>query len=125
LQDLFSRKQINTDGLHWHSNEFLINAEFVAILDYYVAVSLSAKSSDAEWFRPYYRLRVKIDKSFDGTKEKHPDWRPQLQAVLKAWQKKFPAVIRKKRPQLSASAADHAEAGGADATEDDLRAAGC
>jgi hypothetical protein len=56
---------------------------------------------------------------FDGKTAKRPDWRPQLLAVLKAWQEKFPAVTRKKRPRLS-SAPDYAKSGRLAITEDDL-----
>ena len=48
-----SRKQISEDGLA--RNEFLINEEFVAMLDNYVVTSLSAKSSEAQPFRNFYR----------------------------------------------------------------------
>ena len=119
MDDLFSRKQINADGSH--SNEFLINEEFVAMLDYYVVVSLSAKASEAERFRPYYRQRVDIYKMFDGKAlaQNRPAWRPQLLALLKAWQETFPAVARKKKNRTS-SAPDDAATGRLAITEDDL-----
>ena len=46
---IHSRKQISEDGLA--INEFLINEEFIAMLDYYVVTSLSAKSSEGQPFR--------------------------------------------------------------------------
>ena len=117
MDDLFSRKQIKADGSL--SNEFLINEEFVAMLDYYVVVSLSAKASDAERFRPYYSQHVDIYKKFDGKVQNRPAWRPQLLALLKAWQEKFPAVARKKKSRIS-SASDDAASGRLAITEDDL-----
>ena len=47
-----SRKQIRENGST--SDEFLINEEFITMLDYYVMTSLSTKSSEAESFRTFY-----------------------------------------------------------------------
>ena len=41
MQAVFDRKQIREDGSA--SNKFLINMEFIAMFDYYVVTSLSAK----------------------------------------------------------------------------------
>jgi hypothetical protein len=46
LAEVFARKQLNEDGSP--SDRYLINEEFVAMLDYYVAASLSAKVADAD-----------------------------------------------------------------------------
>ena len=118
MDDAFSRKQINADGSL--STEFIINAEFVAMLDYYVATSLSAKGPDAERFRPYYRKQVGIYKSFDGKTEGRGDWRPQLLAILKGWQTLFPAVVRKKKSRLSGGTVAAVEPSDLGITQDDL-----
>ena len=118
MDDIFSCKQIKEDGSR--SDDFLINAEFVAMLDYYIAASLSAKAGDAEKLRSFYVDRVNLYKGFDGSSAKRPDWRPQLLKVLKDWQAKFPIVARKKKVSLSVLAgADTPGAGGSRLTEDD------
>ena len=58
-----SRKQIREDGSA--SNKFLINEEFINMLDYYVVTSLSAKS-ETESFRSFYCERVAMYKALDG-----------------------------------------------------------
>jgi hypothetical protein len=57
-----------------------VNEELVAMLDYYVAVSLSAEVAHAEQFKPYIRMQVLIYKAFNGTSGRE-SWRPQLLAV--------------------------------------------
>ena len=118
MDDIFSCKQIREDGSR--SNEFLINEEFVAMLDFYIAASLSARTGDAEKLRPFYADRVELYKGFDGSSTKRPDWRPQLLRVLQDWQAKFPMVARKKKASLSVlSGVDSPGAGGSRLTEDD------
>ena len=46
-----SRKQISEDGSA--HNEFFINEEFIAMLDYYVVTSLSAKQTEAQPLRTF------------------------------------------------------------------------
>ena len=111
-------KQINADGSP--SDEFLINAEFVAMLDYYVVTSLSAKGPDAEKFRPYYRQHVAIYKAFDGQTAGRDDWRPQLLKVLKDWQAMFPGIQRKKKNRLSEGYAAAARSEDLGLTNDDF-----
>ena len=102
------------------SDEYIINAEFVAMLDYHVATSLSAKTSGAERFRPYYRQHVGIYKAFDGKTACRAVWRPQLLAVLKDWQARFSGVARKKKNRLSGRFAATAVSEDPGVTQDDL-----
>jgi len=90
------------------------------MLDYYIATSLSAKTSDAERFRPYYRQHVAIYKAFDGKTAGRADWRPQLLAVLKDWQEMFSGVARKKKNRLSGRFAAAAVSEDPGVTQDDL-----
>ena len=48
------------------SDEYLINEEFMAMLDYYVAACLSAGASEAAGFRSFYAERVLLYKALDG-----------------------------------------------------------
>ena len=70
-----SCKRICEDGSA--SDEFLINEEFIAMLDYYVVISLLAKSSEAESFRTFYCEQVAMYKALDGQKNRR-NWRPAL-----------------------------------------------
>ena len=98
LEDVFNRRQLNEDGSS--SNKFLINEELVAMLDSYVAVSLSAKIAHAEQFKPHYRKQVEIYKAFNGTSGRE-SWRPQLLAVLQNWLAKFPHAVSKMKSRIS------------------------
>ena len=65
MEYVFYRKQLtgNEDGMS--SDRLLINEEFIAILDYYIGTTPSAKSTDAEAQRPYYLERVVLYKALD------------------------------------------------------------
>ena len=52
------------------SNEFLINTEFFAMLDYYVVTSLSAQLSKGQPFRIFYCLRVAMYKALDRQQDR-------------------------------------------------------
>ena len=56
MEDVLERRQCKEDGSA--SDEYLINVEFMAMLDYYVAVCLSARASEAAGFRSFYAERV-------------------------------------------------------------------
>jgi hypothetical protein len=101
LDGIFSCKQIKEDGSR--SEEFLINAEFVAMLYFYIAASQSEKTGCLRRLRrqPFYVDRVNLYKGFDGIRAKCQDWRPQLLIVLRGWQVNFPTVARKKNVSLS------------------------
>ena len=62
-----NRKQLNEDGTP--SDEFLINEEFIAMLDYYIAASLSGRLADAVALRPRGLLctRPSMEKMARGT----------------------------------------------------------
>ena len=72
-------KLISEDGSV--SNEFLIKEEFIAMLNYYVVTSLSAKSIEAQHFRTIYCERVAVSKALDGQQDRR-NWRPALREVL-------------------------------------------
>ena len=81
MEDVFHGKQLNEDGTS--SDRLLINEEFTAMLDYYIAKTLSAKSTDAEAQRPYQLdiERVTLYKDLDrqdGTR----NWRTPLFNLL-------------------------------------------
>ena len=77
-----SRKQNSEDGSA--GNKFLINEEFIAMLDYCVVTSLSAKSSEGQPFRIFYCERVEMCKALDGHQDRR-NWRPALLEVLDGW----------------------------------------
>ena len=65
MKAVFDCKQISEGGPGSTSDEFLINKEFIAMLDYYVVTSLSANSSKAESFRAFYcDLQTRCDHCF-------------------------------------------------------------
>ena len=76
------------------SDEFLINVEFIAMLDYYVVTSLSAKSSEAESFRTLYCERMAIYKALDGQQDRR-NCSPALLEVLDVWLRLFAEVASK------------------------------
>ena len=77
-----SRKQISEDGSA--NDEFLINEEFISMLDYYVVTSLSTKSSEVKSFRTFYCERVAVYKALNGQQDWR-NWRPALLEVLDGW----------------------------------------
>ena len=96
-----NRKQLNEDGTP--SDEFLINEEFIAMLDYYIAASLSGRLVDAVALRPFYTTRVALYKAFNG-KDGARDWRSLLLAQLQAWLTAFPDSRNKRRNRFSVGA---------------------
>ena len=96
---MFARKQLNEDGSP--SDRYLINEEFVAMLDYHVAACLSAKMADADALVPFYFERVAVGK---GSKR---DWRPLLLEQLTSWLSLlFPVCASRKRSRLSSGSSD-------------------
>ena len=93
-----NRKQLNEDGSS--GDEFLINEAFVAMLDFYVATSLSVLASDAEALRPFYDERVVIYQALDGN-EGRKCWRKELRDQLAEWLQDFPECASKKKGRLS------------------------
>ena len=63
------------------SDRLLINEEFIAMLNYYIATTVSAKSTDAEAQRPYYLERIALYKALDG-QDGRRDWRSPLLDLL-------------------------------------------
>ena len=101
-----SRKQISDDGSA--SNEFLINEEFITVLDYYVVTSLSAKSSEAEPFRTFYCKWVAMYKALDGQQDRR-NWRLGLLEGLDGWLRMFSEVASKRNGRLLFGSATHAQ----------------
>ena len=101
-----SRKQISNDGSA--SNEFLINEEFIAMLDYYVVTSLSAKSSEAQHFRTFHCVWLAMYKALDKKQDRR-NWRPALLEVLNGWLRMFPEAASKNKGRLSFGSATHAQ----------------
>ena len=64
VEDVLERRQCKEDGSA--SDEYLINEEFMAMLDYYVAACLSARAGEAAGFRSFYAERVLLYKSLDA-----------------------------------------------------------
>ena len=94
------RKQLKEDGTT--SDEFLITEEFIAMLDFYVASSLSGKLSDAVELRPFYEQRVAVYKALNGQNGVR-DWRPLLLEQLQQWLSSFPESVNKRKNRLSVS----------------------
>ena len=103
MADVFARKQLNEDGPP--SDRHLINEEFVAMLDYYVAASLSAKVADADAMVPFCLERVALYKALDG-KDGRRDWRPVLLEQLTSWLTGFPECASRKRSRISSGSSD-------------------
>ncbi len=103
MAEVFARKQLNEDGSP--SDRYLINEEFVAMLDYYVAASLSAKVADADAMVTFYLERVALYKAFDGKGDRR-DWRPLLLEQLTKWLTSFPECASRKRSRLSSGSSD-------------------
>ena len=87
MEDVLERKQCKEDRLA--SDEYLINEEFMAMLDYYVAACLSARAAG---FRSFYAERVLLYKALDG-KERRRAWRQALLKVLRSWLERFPDCV--------------------------------
>ena len=94
MEDVLERRQCKEDGSA--REEYLINEEFMAMLDYYVAACLSARASEATGFRSFYAERVLLYKALDG-KERRRAWRPALFEVLRSWLERFPDCVNKKK----------------------------
>ena len=94
MEDVLERRQCKEDGSA--SDEYLINEEFMAMLDYYVAACLSARASEAVGFKSFYAKRVLLCKALDGKKRRRA-WRPALLKVLRSWLARFPDCVNKKK----------------------------
>ena len=92
-----NRKKPNPDGSP--SEDFLINEEFVAMMDWLVATCLSAGVADARNLDEYYRRQVKLYKHFNGNEGKR-NWRDDLCAELERWLERFPAAAKRSRTSL-------------------------
>ena len=67
MEDVLERSQCKEDGSA--SDEYLINEEFMTMLDYYVAACLSVRASEAAGFRSFYAERVLLYTRREGKKE--------------------------------------------------------
>ena len=96
--------------IHRARDEFLIHEEFIAILDYYVVTSLSAKSGEAQHFRTFHCEWVAMYKALDGQQDQR-NWRPwpALHEMLDGWLSIFPKVASKNKGRLSFGSATHAQ----------------
>ena len=63
MKYVFHCKQLYEDGTS--SDRLLINEEFILLFDYSIAITLSAKSTDAEEQWPCYLERVAPYKALD------------------------------------------------------------
>ena len=82
-----SHKQISEDGSARNEiqfNEFLMNEEFIAMLDYYVVTSLrlSVKSSEAKPFRTFYCDREAVYKALDGQQDRRNSGAGRVAALV-------------------------------------------
>ncbi len=93
----FQRKRNNPDGTP--SQNFLINEELVAMMDWLVASCLSAEVAEARGLNNFYKERVNLYKHLNGS-EGRRDWRKELVAVLESWLERFPAVLRRANSSL-------------------------
>ena len=94
MHDVFARKQLNKGGSPSH--RYLINGEFVAMLDYYVVTCPSAKVANADAMDAngtLYFERVAVYKALDGTGGR----RDQLFEQLTSWLAAFPGCTSRKR----------------------------
>ena len=95
MEDVLERRQCKEDGSA--SDEYLINEEFMAMLDYYVAACLSARASEAAGFRSFYAERVLLYKALDGKERRRASsWRPALLEVLRSWLERFPDCVTRR-----------------------------
>lgn len=106
MEDIMNQKQLNEDGSP--SDQFLINEEFIAMLDYYVATSLSGRLPKTAVFQHFYKERVRLYKAFDGAEGKR-NWRPLLLEQLNDWPTRFPDSVSKRRSRLSGVASKAAQ----------------
>ena len=90
-----SCNQISDDGLA--SNEFLINEEFIAMLDHYVVKSLPAKLSEAQPSESFI--------ASDGQKGRR-NWEPALLEFLDRWLRLFPEIASMNKGRFSVSLDD-------------------
>ena len=88
------RKQLDANGNI--SDQYAINEEFYAMLDFYVAGSLSARADDVRELAEFYKERVELYKLMDG-KEGRRNWREDLTKALQEFIEAFPDAAGKKR----------------------------
>ena len=91
IKEQFQRKKPNRDGSP--SDVFIINEEFMAMIDWFVASYLWASVTDARGLHEYYMQRVALYKHFNGADGRR-NWREELVAVLESWMERFPATTR-------------------------------
>ena len=94
-----ARKQLDANGNV--TDEFAINEELFAMLDYYLACCFSTSADQARLMVPRYKDRVELYKLMDGRPKPGfdvcPNWRHDLTAVITAYVAAFPDTAGKKR----------------------------
>ena len=82
-----SRKQLDANGNS--TDEYAINEELFAMLDYYLACCFSASADHASLLVSHYKERVELYKLMDGKPkpghEEVSNWREELDTALKAY----------------------------------------
>jgi hypothetical protein len=86
----FSRKKVNPDGSM--SDKYLINEEFIAMIDYLFASSLWTSVGDVRKMQSFYAERVALYKNFNGA-EGRREWRKEIVSVLENFIHRFPDVV--------------------------------
>ena len=94
-----ARKQLDANGNS--TDEFAINEELFAMLDFYLVCCFSASADQARLLVPHYRKRVELYKLMDGRPKQGldecPNWRHDLTAAITAYVAAFPDTAGKKR----------------------------
>jgi hypothetical protein len=94
-----ARKQLDANGNT--TDQFAINEELFAMLDYYLACCFSASADQARLMVPRYKDRVELYKLMDGRPKTGfdvcPNWRHDLTAAITAFIAAFPDTAGKKR----------------------------
>ena len=86
----FSRKQVNQDGSL--SDKYVINEEFIAMIDFLFASSLWTSVGDVRKMQSFYTERVALYKNFNGA-EGRREWRAEIVSVLENFIQRFPDVV--------------------------------
>ena len=98
VDEIMARRQLDANGNH--SDEYAINEEMFAMLDYYVAGSFTARAEEARTMATFYKDRVELYKLMDGKPKlgkEVPNWREELTCAIKAFVEAFPDTAGKKR----------------------------
>jgi hypothetical protein len=111
MEALLYRKQRHPSGLE--SSQYVINEEFMAVLDLLVYSSSSAHIDHLRAQHDWYVQRVAVYRHFNG-QDGRRSWRAELLTCLNNWMRRFPDCVksgRETRNRLAAapSAADEVD----------------